>query len=87
MVQREMIYGVCDKTGGCDSYFECDGGAAAERVHVELTLGSPAAEGVDLRLRPYGFLSAKHLAHFTHLRQVGSHVGRVVLQFERCDFV
>ena len=21
MVQREMIYGVCDKTGSCDSYF------------------------------------------------------------------
>jgi hypothetical protein len=21
MVQREMIYGVCDKTGKCDSYF------------------------------------------------------------------
>ena len=21
MVQREIIYGVCDKTGGCDSYF------------------------------------------------------------------
>ena len=21
MVQREIIYGVCDKTGSCDSYF------------------------------------------------------------------